>query len=175
MFLRGRPDIARVIVRTPVKGQSNTHSTVGEGPDFYALPFCGEGKSEAKSATAEAPECSADTQRIEARTAKKRRASAELSTPSFAANTTQAIAGGAVFGLIPQPGVASLVGGFPGALVSPSFPQNLSSFSYPLISLQLLAASANHAIQPVLPLGQVTSVGSLAGQPKGRKKVKQLS
>jgi hypothetical protein len=172
MFLRGRPDIARVIVRTPVKGQSNVHLTVGDDPDFYSLPFCEEGKSKVKPATEEALECSAHTKRKDADPARKRRTFVQPPTPSFSTEEAQTGVGGTLFGfgVLPQWEVANLVGGFPGALAFQSFPQNPSLLN-PLVSLQLLAAGNNQALRPVLPLGHDSnSAGTTIEQLKNPRK-----
>lgn len=42
LFLRGRPDLAKIMVRTRVKGDNTKSRKVMAEPDFFKMPFCPE-------------------------------------------------------------------------------------------------------------------------------------
>lgn len=159
MFLRGRPDIARVIVRTPVKGQSNAQSIVGDDPDFHSYTVCEEGKSEAKIAQFDEPAPNSETDQNLSTETKKRPASAVQPTnPHPPIHETWNGSGGDVFGIFPQAMIANSVARLPATSVFPAFTQ-IQSTPNPLMTLQLLSTGNHQARQTFLSLRQTFNPG----------------
>lgn len=162
MFLRGRPDLARIIVRTPVKGQSNTQSIVGDDPDFYSYTVCEDGKSEATITFTEEPDCLDDNS--EKRGSKNKqndftgpettRAVMLAPNPPTSIHDTRSAVGGAFFDMLPETMIANPMARLPATF--PGFIQNQFTPN-PLTALQLMAArnpQARHTLASSVQLHQ---------------------
>lgn len=161
MFLRGRPDIARVIVRTPVKGLSNSQSIVGDDPDLYSYPYCEDGKSKAKVAQDE-PDSSTENKQKPSAETKKKRVLAQPSDrlPSIPENWNpiQEARNGVAdpfFAIFPPAMIANPMAGLPTAQMFPAFTHQ--TLPNPLTTLQLLATANQQARQAFLSLTQASN------------------
>ena len=162
MFLRGRPDIARVIVRTPVKGPSNSQTIIGDDPDLYSYPYCEDGKSKAKVAHSDEPDPNTATKQKDSSESKKQRAMAQPSNqiPSMPQNInpiseTRYGVADPFFGIFPTAVTANPMDRLPTAPIFPAFTHQ--SIPNPLTTLQLLAASNQQARRAFLNLSQASN------------------
>lgn len=159
MFLRGRPDIARVIVRTPVKGQSNSQSIIGDDPDFYSYAICDDGKSRATIEHEPDLDYNSEAKAEASATTIKRRALAQSSNPSLPIQHTGNGVTGGFFSLFPHTMLPSSVASLPTTSSFPAFNNPNQPISNPLTTLQLLAVSNQQARQTFLSLGQPSNSG----------------